>query len=70
MADKFAEWFIETIFEIIENIGCVAKTVFGLAVIIILFPVWVIPFLYWYFNVREEREGEEEHDGSGSNQMD
>ena len=57
MADKFAEWFIETISEIIVNIADVAKAVFGLAVIIILFPVWIIPFLYWYFAKWKKSEG-------------
>lgn len=51
MGVKFIEWFLD---EFIPNLFNAAvesiKMAVGVMVIIITLPMWILPFLYWYFS--------------------
>lgn len=63
--DDFLEWFIDFIFRIgdwlintIRNIADlfinIIAMVLAWVIVVLLFPIWVIPFVYWYFFVRKK----------------
>lgn len=59
MAEKFIEWLLEDcIPDIYANIyNAVIKAV-KLLCIAILSPIWILPFTYWYFFVRDNEKEE------------
>lgn len=74
MADAFLNWLVK---EIIANffaiVGEASVTVLKIilhiivwiiliAIIVATFPLWMPPFIYWYFAEWKKREGEEEHE--------
>ena len=65
MGVKFIEWFFEEFIPgLCELIMEAVKTAFVLFLIVIFFPVWNLPFVYWYLT---KWKGETE---DGRNQMD
>lgn len=63
MAEKFIEWLLEDcIPDICTNICDALLKAVKLLYIAILLPIWILPFAYWYFFVRDDGK-ENEHDG-------
>ena len=51
MGVKFIEWFFDEFITIIFDSAIKAiKMAVGVMVIVITFPVWFLPFVYWYFS--------------------
>lgn len=60
MLYDFLEWFIndfvnDFVNDAIQKAWLVVKVVLLLWVAILLLPVWVLPFIYWFFVKRRER---------------
>jgi len=49
MGAKFVDWFIDWLCGLWEAVQAAAQKGFVLMVIIISSPIWIFPFLYWYF---------------------
>lgn len=49
MLDNFLEWLEDAINTMREDIVETAKFIGAILIVIITFPLWIIPFLYWYF---------------------
>ena len=63
MAERFLEWlFYDYIPCLCNAIGNAVIKAFRMMVIVLLFPLWILPFACWYFFVRDDGK-ENEHDG-------
>lgn len=49
MGAKFVDWFFDWLCDLWEIVQAAAQKGFVLLVTIITFPIWIFPFLYWYF---------------------
>ena len=63
--DDFADWFCDRIADIwnwftdnirdgAELLLDIVSMIFAGAIIVILFPIWIIPFIYWLIFVRNK----------------
>ena len=54
-----AEWFCIVICDLMEYAVDNMKKILQWTVIVLLLPLWIIPFLYWYFVVWKKGDIEE-----------
>lgn len=64
MGVKFIEWFVD---DFMQGIMDAMKCALGLIVIIGTLPIWIVPFIYWYFAEYERKEKEESTKKVGRN---
>ena len=58
MINSFLEWFGLKINGILENIKVAFIEVFVVAFLIITLPIWILPFVFWYFSIWEKEDKE------------
>lgn len=58
MINSFLEWFGLKINGILENIKVAFIVVFVVAFLIITLPIWILPFVFWYFFIWEKEDKE------------
>lgn len=56
MGLKFIDWFFD---DFMNGIWDAMKCALVLIIIIVAFPIWIVPFLYWYFAEYEGKPKEE-----------
>lgn len=52
----FLYWFAEYLERLIESIWYAMKKAACWALLIVTLPVWLLPFVYWFFFVREKED--------------
>ena len=53
MVEKFINWFVNLLCQIEENIKNAKIIIIVFAFCIVTLPVWIIPFVYWYFECKK-----------------
>lgn len=56
MIEDFFDWLNDAIVSVCDTIVDVAQIVGAIIIIAITFPLWIIPFLYWYFRKRKKHK--------------
>lgn len=64
MAESFIDWFYDATITLFETVGNSIKLANRWFCLIVSLPVWIIPFLYWYFAIWKKGEEEDEREGS------
>lgn len=49
MIEEFWDWLKDVMVSLCDTIVKVAWFCIAILLVIITFPLWIIPFLYWYF---------------------
>lgn len=68
MIDEFLEWFrnglrnlgcllFDTLEQSLKMFGNVLTWLIRIALIILISPIWILPFIYWWLFVRNKRGG-------------
>lgn len=62
MGEEFLDWLENKEEEFFENVIYCVKSAITWMFFIALMPIWIIPFLYWYFRVwkKGEEDGRKE----------
>ncbi len=56
----FVEWFIDTVRRACGLLLDIVVWVITIFIVILLFPLWILPFIYWWFFVKMKKEVENE----------
>ena len=52
--NKIIDWFIDSIRNGVELFIDIVSWIIAGAIILISFPIWIIPYTYWYFFVKKD----------------
>ena len=48
------QWFLDTVCQAWDMFLNILAGAIGLVIVILLSPIWLLPFIYWYFVVRKK----------------
>lgn len=61
MENDFLTWFLYKFMDsFVKQIKDICAVAFAIILAVVTFPIWILPFVYWWFFVRKDAN---EHDG-------